>query len=111
MTNEVVLINSDTLGAPDAKLGAILTSSFLRLLGQRAEVPKIIILLNAGVKLAVKGAETVEFLKVLEERGVAIISCRTCVDYFGIEADIAVGQIDGMIRIQDELTSHQVLTI
>ena len=111
MVNEVVLVTSDTLGSPDDKLGAILISSFLRLLGQREEVPKYVILLNAGVKLAVKGAETVEHLNVLEQRGVTIISCMTCVDYFDLEAEIAVGIIDGMVRIQNELTTHSVLTI
>ena len=111
MVSNAVLIGSDTLGSPDAKLGAILISSFLRLLGQRDEVPKYIILVNGGVKLAVKGAEAQEFLKVLEDRGTRIISCRTCVEYFGVEANIGVGEIDGMVRIQDVLTTHQVLTI
>jgi hypothetical protein len=111
MVNDAVLIGSDTLGSPDAKLGAILISSFLRLLGQRSEVPEFIILLNAGVKLAQESAETLEFLRVLEGRGVKIISCRTCAEYFGIEASIGVGEIDGMVRIQDVLTTHQVLTV
>lgn len=111
MTNEVVLITGDTLGSPDEKLGAILMSSFLRLLGQRETMPEFIILLNAGIKLATKGAETVEFLEILEEKGVKIISCRTCVEYFDLEAETAVGMIDGMVRIQNELMTHPVLTI
>lgn len=111
MVNEVVLVTSDTLGSPDEKLGAILISSFLRLMGQREQVPKYIILLNAGVKLAMNGAGAVEYLRVLEEKGVTIISCVTCVDYFDLEARIAVGIIDGMVRIQNELTTHSVLTI
>jgi hypothetical protein len=111
MINEVVLIGSDTLGSPDEKLGALLMSNFLRLLGLREELPKFIILWNAGVKLAVNGVETQEFLKVLEDRGVRIISCRTCVEYFGLTDSIGAGEIDSMVRIQDVLSQHQVLTV
>ena len=111
MINEVVLIGSNTLGGSDEKLGLILMTNFIRLLGQRAEVPKFIILWNAGVKLVVEGADTLEFLKVLQDRGANIISCRTCVEYFDIENQIAAGKIDGMIRIQDVLANHSVLTV
>jgi len=111
MLNEVVLIGSDTLGSPDDKLGALLMSNFLRLLGQREQLPSYIILWNSGVKLAANGAETMEFLKVLEGRGVRIISCRTCIEYFGLENSIGAGEMDGMAHIQDVLSEHQVLTI
>ena len=48
-------MESNTLGAPDDKLGAILMSNCLRLLGQRQDLPEFIILLNGGVLLATKG--------------------------------------------------------
>ena len=111
MVNEVVLIGSHILGSPDEKLGMILMSSFLRLLGQREELPKYIILWNGGVKLAAKDTETVDFLKALETQGVRIISCRTCVEYFGLEDSIGAGEIDGMVQIQDILANHQVLAV
>jgi len=111
MVNEVVLIGSDMLGSRDEKLGKLLMSSFLRLLGQRDNLPLYIILWNQGVELADKSAETLEFLQALESRGVRIISCRTCVEYFGLQERIGVGEIDGMARIQDVLANHQVLTV
>lgn len=111
MNWEAILIESDTLGSPDEKLGAILMSNYLRLLGERDYLPKYIVLLNAGVKLATTGSAVLEHLKKLEERGVAIISCLTCVEYFGIESETAAGRIDGMKSILDILESHQVLTV
>ena len=111
MVNEVVLIGSDMLGSSDEKLGRLLMSNFLRLLGQRQELPPYVILWNCGVKLAAVNSETVDFLKALQDRGVEIISCRTCVEYFGLEDSIGAGEIDGMVRIQDVITSHQVLTV
>jgi selenium metabolism protein YedF len=111
MDSEVILIGSDMLGSSDEKLGRLLMSNFLRLLGQRQELPHYIILWNCGVKLAVVNSETVEFLKVLQDRGVEIISCRTCLEYFGLEDSVGAGEIDGMVRIQDVLTTHQILTV
>jgi len=111
MVSEVILIGSDTLGGSDEKLGKLLMSNFLRLLGERPELPRYIILWNCGVKLAAANSETVGFLKALQDRGVQIISCRTCLEYFGLQERVAAGEIDGMVRIQDVLTSHRVLTV
>lgn len=111
MVNEVVLIGTDTLGSPDAKLGSILMSSFLRLLGQREELPKFVVLWNGGVKLCDRNTETLEFVRVLEQRGVKVILCRTCVEYFGLEDALGAGEIDGMVRIQEILANHNVLTV
>lgn len=111
MVNEVVLIGSDKLGTDDDKLGHILMSSFLRLLGQREELPKYVVLWNSGVKLAVRDTETAEFVKALQEKGVSVILCRTCVEYFGLEQSLGAGEIDGMVRIQSILTEHNVLTV
>jgi selenium metabolism protein YedF len=111
MVNEVILIGSDMLGSSDGKLGRLLMSNFLRLLSQRQELPRYIILWNCGVKLAVVNSETVEFLKLLQDRGVEIISCRTCLEYFGLEDSVGAGEIDGMVRIQDVLSSHDVLAL
>ena len=111
MSWEVILLESDTLGEPDAKLGAILISNYLRLLGERDKLPKFIVLLNGGVRLATKASAVLEHLIKLEERGVKVISCLTCVEYFGIEHEIAVGKIDGMKSIQGILEEHSVLTV
>ncbi len=111
MVNEVVLIGSDSLGSGDDKLGVILMSNFLRLLGQREELPKFVILWNSAVKLAVRDTETVEFVKVLQDRGVKVILCRTCVEYFGLEDKLGAGEIDGMVRIQEILSEHRVVSV
>jgi selenium metabolism protein YedF len=108
---DVILIESDTLGEPDAKLGAVLMSNYLRLLSEREKLPDYIVLLNGGVRLATRASSVLEYLKKLEDRGVEIVSCLTCVEYFGIESDIAVGKIDGMKSIQSILEDHSVLTI
>lgn len=109
--NEAILLGSDTLGSGDEALGRILVCNFLRNLADRETPPNYIVLWNAGVKTATRDASTLEYLKKLEERGVKIVLCRTCVEYFGIEKDIAAGKIDGMVGILEILSTHQVLTV
>jgi len=111
MNNEVVLIGSNAMGSPDEKLGRLILGNFLRILSERENLPQYIILWNGGVKTAVRGADTIDSLKTLQSRGVTIISCRTCVEYFDIEDDIVAGEIDGLVRILDILSNHSVLTI
>ena len=111
MVNEVVLVGSEGLGSPDAKLGRLLLGNFFRLLGDRESVPEYVILWNGGVKTATKDAETLSLLKKLEERGAKIVLCGTCVEYLGLEDEIAVGTTDGMVRILEILSSHHVLTV
>lgn len=111
MVNEVIVISSEAMSGPDAQLGRILMEAFLRILSNKEEIPEYIILYNEAVKLALKSSEVYDHLHKLEERGIKIISCQTCVEYFGIENDIAVGEIDGMVKIQDILLNHQVVTI
>jgi intracellular sulfur oxidation DsrE/DsrF family protein len=99
------------MGSPDEKLGHILLGNFLRILGDREDLPKYIVLWNSGVKNAISNSDILEYLKTLQNRGVEIISCRTCVEYYDLDDDMAAGIVDGMARIVDILATHQVLTI
>lgn len=109
--NDAILIGSDGLGSPDQKLGEILLGNFLRILGDRETLPKYIILWHGGVKTAARGSDTLGFLQTLEQRGVEIVICRTCVEFYGIEDEIAVGKVDGMVRMLDIMGSNSVLTV
>ena len=109
--DQAILIQNDMMGGPDETLGRILMGNFVRLLSQREGLPAYIVLINGGLRLAVKGAEALEHLQRLQQLGVKIVISRTCVDYFDIEKDIAIGEIDGMVRIMDILSSHAVVTV
>lgn len=109
--NDVILIGSQSMGMPDEKLGHLLLGNFLRLLGDREELPKYMVLWNSGVKNAASNSDVLEYFKTLQDRGVEIVSCCTCVEYFGLDDDMAVGAIEGMAHILEILTKHQVLTI
>jgi hypothetical protein len=92
-------------------LGTLIMANFLRLLGEREEKPKYLIFWNLGVQLVLEGSVCLEHLKKLEELGVKLIACRTCIEFLGVEELMRVGEIQGMPQIQDLLLTHSVLTV
>jgi selenium metabolism protein YedF len=78
--------------------------SFLQTLEQSEVHPQRIILINSGVKLACEGSEVLEDLQEFAARGVEILSCGTCLDYFGIKKKLMVGKVSNMYEIINSLT-------
>ena len=99
----VVYINSQFLGIGDEALGSILMRSFLKtLLGLKTR-PNRVILINSGVRLATEGSEVLETLQTLTQRGVDILSCGTCLDFYGLKGEVRVGVISNMYDIAQSL--------
>jgi hypothetical protein len=59
--------------------------------------------MNAGVQLATQGSEVLEALRELEGQGTKIWSCGTCLDYFQLKDQLAVGSISNMFDIASVL--------
>lgn len=97
--NTVVVIDSLHMGKGDVELGRILMKGFIYTLSEIEELPKIILFYNEGVKLAIEGAESLQDLKSLEERGVEILSCGTCLNFYGITEKLRVGSVTNMYTI------------
>lgn len=98
---KAVLLASDTIGAGSDELGAILMRSFLYSLTKADNLPTNIILMNSGVKLAVTGSPVLEELSGLQTQGVVVLACGTCLDYYNLKSEIAVGTISNMYEITD----------
>jgi len=109
--HDAILIGSTGLGSGNQELGGLILANFLRILGERDELPDYLVLWNEGVKIALADSLSMAHLKKLEERGVKIISCRTCVEYLGLEGQTAVGEIGTMHEIQEILLASRVLTV
>lgn len=106
-----LLISSDQIGRGEPELGAILMRSFLYSLREIEVRPQTVILLNAGVKLAVEGSPVLEDLRALEQVGVQILVCGTCVDYYQIRERLAVGGISNMYAIAETLMAADQTTM
>jgi len=111
MEHDAIVIGSTGLGSGNQELGGLILANFLRLLGERNEVPRFLILWNDGVRIALEGSLWLAHLKKLEERGVRIVCCRTCIEYFGLEGKTAIGEIWPMAEIQETLLTNRVMTV
>lgn len=101
--NLVVFIESDSIGRGSEELGRILMRSFLHTLAEAEYKPAKIILVNSGVKLTCEGSEVIEDMRHLSRQGSEILSCGTCLDYFGFKTKLQVGRISNMYEILSSL--------
>lgn len=95
----VVVIKSTTMGDGDPELGRILMRAFVNSLKDADRLPSSILLYNEGVRVALNGSDTADTLRELEDRGVAILVCGTCVDFYDVKDRLAVGMISNMYKI------------
>lgn len=99
----VVYVNSNLLGIGEEALGTILMRSFLKTLLDLKPIPSKLIFINSGVRLTTEGSEVLETLKTLFEKGVEILSCGTCLDFYELKAKLKVGIISNMYDIAQSL--------
>lgn len=107
----VILVTSAGLGSGEPELGKLLLANFLRLLGEGPDLPQEIVFVNTGVSLLAHHSPMLEHLKKLEERGVALLACRTCVEYLDLEDKLAAGSITTMAVIKELLLNCPTLTL
>jgi selenium metabolism protein YedF len=77
--------------------------AFFHTLGEVEPRPDAIIFLNSGVKLAVEGSPVVPDIIDLEESGIEVLACGTCLGQFGLKDSLAVGEISNMYTIAEAL--------
>lgn len=100
--NIVISIGSDKMGEGEEELGKILIKGFIYALTEAETLPKTVLLYNKGVLLASTFEDTVKDLKVLEERGVEILSCGTCANFYHVQDQIKVGTLTNMYTILEK---------
>lgn len=101
--NIVIVITSDCLGHGDDILGRTLMKSYIYSLTEVQKKPKTLIFINAGVKLTTEGSDVLESLKVLEEHGVEILSCGTCLNFYNLSDKLKIGSVSNMYTIVEKM--------
>ncbi|NLB18976.1 MAG: sulfurtransferase-like selenium metabolism protein YedF, partial [Syntrophomonadaceae bacterium] len=99
----VILVTNQFLGQGNDALGRTLMRSFNYTLTQMEGMVDSIIFMNSGVLLTTKGSEVLEYLLSLEKSGVRIWSCGTCLEFYNLGDQLAVGQITNMYSIMEML--------
>lgn len=112
LEDKCIFISSNKMGNGNDELGEILMKGFIYTLTESKPYPKSILLVNAGVKLSTENHDTIGNLKILEEAGVEILSCGTCLDYYGLKESLKVGSVTNMYTIVDIMkNSSQTISI
>jgi len=92
----VLQVVHDGMGSADPTLQHVLLRKYLLLLAENNSLPGAICFYTSGVKMVVEGSPVLDVLQTLEARGVRLIVCRTCLDYFGLLEKVRVGIVGGM---------------
>lgn len=99
----VVVVGSDKMGEGDPQLGSILMKGFLNALIEQPVLPTHLLFYNSGIKLTTVDSGVITSLQVLEESGVEILICGTCVDFYEIRAQLAAGKISNMFTLTETM--------
>lgn len=101
--NLCIVISSSFLGSGDDKLGSILMKSYLYALSESDNLPKNLIFINGGVKLTTEDSDCLGSIKKIHEKGVNILSCGTCLDFYNLKEKLSVGEITNMYTIIEKM--------
>lgn len=84
------------MGQGEEEIGYIMIKKFINGLVGQDEKPEKLVFYGLGVRLTAKESPVMDALLSLENMGVDIVSCATCVNYYGLVDKIQVGRIGNM---------------
>jgi selenium metabolism protein YedF len=106
-----VIINNNGMGRSEPALGHKLIKTWLNMLDLDDRLPGTICFYAEGVKLACTGSPVLEELQSLADKGVALIVCTTCLNFFELLDELQVGTAGGMKDIVDaQWSAAKVIT-
>jgi sulfur relay (sulfurtransferase) complex TusBCD TusD component (DsrE family) len=94
--NTVLLFTRFGLGHAPEDLQKTLVTKFLALTLDSGQLPGKMLFYTDGVRLACPGSPVIDLLKQYEAHGVELVLCKTCLDTFGLTAQVQVGVVGGM---------------
>lgn len=106
---KIVVIRSGKMGEGNDELGAVLMKGFIYALTELEELPETILLYNGGAPLSCEDSDSLEDLKTLEAQGVEIMTCGTCLNYYGLTDKLAVGTVTNMYAIAEKMSEADTI--
>ena len=107
--NTVVVISSSHMGSGSDERGAALMKGFLYALNQQDSLPSTILFYNGGAALTCEGSASLEDIRSLQAQGVEILTCGTCLNYYGLTEKLQVGQVTNMYVICEKMTQADLI--
>ncbi|WP_428910845.1 DsrE family protein [Niallia sp. Krafla_26] len=111
MKNKVILLSSDQLGKGEKELGEGLLETFFTILKQKEGLPVAVFCVNRGVFTLTEESLVSLQLAELQNKGVDILACKTCVDYYELNEKLVAGKISGMDQFIGLASEFEVITL
>ena len=112
MRDTVILVTNNGMGNADEKLQQLLFGKYVELLLQNKNLPSALCFYTDGVKLVCDGSPALEQLRDLDRKGVRLIICSTCLNYFNLIDKLQVGIVGGMGDILEaQMKAEKVITL
>lgn len=105
----LVVLSANTMGTGEEKLGKALMKAFVFALTKQDHLPETVLCYNSGASLTCEGADTLEDMKLLESEGVTVLTCGTCLDFYGLKDKLAVGSVTNMYDIVERMENAQTI--
>lgn len=99
----VVVLSANVMGGGEEKLGKALMKAFVFALTKQDMLPETVMCYNSGAYLTCEGSDSLEDFQALEAEGVNIMTCGTCLDFYGIKEKLAVGTVTNMYDIVETM--------
>ena len=106
----VIAVDTDSMGRGNEELGKILVKGFIYALAHQDKVPEKMLFFNGGAHLTCEGSESLEDIRELEKRGTTILTCGTCLDFYGSRDKLAVGGVTNLYEIAKTVVEHPGVT-
>lgn len=110
--NYSVFVGKEIIGSGSEELGKNLMKMFFYTLSESDDIPKYLLFMNDGVKVPTNNEQAIEHLKELENRGVEILVCGACLNFYNLEEKLEVGKISNMYDITNAMkATDKVITL
>jgi hypothetical protein len=110
--NTVILVTREGMGSAEPALQLKLLNTYLGLLLENGSLPDALCFYTDGVKLVADGSPMLERLTQIEKKGVRLIVCSTCLNYFELTEKVRVGIVGGMPDIiEAQAKAGKVITL
>ncbi len=109
LKEKTLFISTDSLGRGSEELGRILIKALLNTLAENQVLPEKIVLINSGVKLACEDSDVLDALKKISQKGVELLVCGTCLNFFELTDKIKVGRVSNAYEILNILMEDQIV--
>jgi selenium metabolism protein YedF len=101
----LVVLKSSGLGEGEPDLGEKLLLVFLAMLLESGQVPARLICMNSAIFLTTEGSAALDLIAKYEAAGTEVLSCMTCLDYYGRKDKLKAGKPTNMRETVQALLS------